>query len=74
MNQVLTKLAAKFKVRRSPHYCLLPETCSLTSPAFDTLLSQHVKFVKIIAQDAIPNFPDRSAPTLLIYRNVRSIL
>jgi len=27
------------------------------------------KFVKIVAQDAVPNFPEANVPTILVYRN-----
>lgn len=47
----------------------------LLAHALAQLSSKHraVKFVRIVAQDAIPNFPEKNVPTILIYKDVRSL-
>jgi len=50
--------------------------CQLMNQCLEKLADKfkHVKFCKIVAQDAIPNFPDRSAPTILVYRQGNIVL
>lgn len=47
------------------------ETCRLVSGFLDTLAAKHpsTKFVSIVGNQCIPNYPDHNLPTLLIYRN-----
>lgn len=47
------------------------ETCRLLAGYLDTLAAKYpaTKFVSIVGDQCIPNYPDRNLPTLLIYRN-----
>lgn len=47
------------------------DTCRLLAGYLDTLAAKYAstKFVSIIGDQCIPNYPDRNLPTLLIYRN-----
>ncbi|KAK0546967.1 Proteolipid protein 2 [Tilletia horrida] len=47
------------------------ETCKLLGGYLDTLAAKHpsTKFVSIVGDKCIPNYPDRNLPTLLIYKN-----
>lgn len=47
------------------------EQCRLLSGFLDTLAAKYpaTKFVSIVGDQCIPNYPDRNLPTLLIYRN-----
>ncbi|SNX81939.1 related to phosducin homolog, likely to be involved in regulation of pheromone response [Melanopsichium pennsylvanicum] len=47
------------------------ETCRLLKAYLDTLAAKYptTKFVSIVGDQCIPNYPDRNLPTLLIYRN-----
>lgn len=47
------------------------DTCRLLSGYLDTLAAKYpaTKFVSIVGDQCIPNYPDRNLPTLLIYRN-----
>ena len=46
----------------------LPD-CKLVNQHLQTLAKLHknVKFLKIVANQCIPNYPDRNCPTILIY-------
>ncbi|PWN31457.1 thioredoxin-like protein [Meira miltonrushii] len=47
------------------------ETCRLLSGFLDTLAAKYpaTKFVSIVGDKCIPNYPDKNLPTMLIYRN-----
>ena len=47
------------------------DTCRLLAGYLDTLAAKYpaTKFVSIVGDQCIPNYPDRNLPTLLIYRN-----
>ncbi|KAE8219661.1 hypothetical protein CF319_g6684 [Tilletia indica] len=47
------------------------ETCKLLAGYLDTIAGKNpaTKFVSIVGDKCIPNYPDRNLPTLLIYRN-----
>ncbi|CAD6885496.1 unnamed protein product [Tilletia controversa] len=47
------------------------ELCKLLGGYLDTIASKNpaTKFVSIVGDKCIPNYPDRNLPTLLIYRN-----
>lgn len=47
------------------------ETCRLLAGYLDTLAAKYPasKFVSIVGDQCIPDYPDRNLPTLLIYRN-----
>ncbi|KAK0560465.1 Proteolipid protein 2 [Tilletia horrida] len=47
------------------------ETCRLLGGYLDTIAAKNpeTKFVSIVGDKCIPNYPDRNLPTLLIYRN-----
>lgn len=47
------------------------DTCRLLAGYLDTLAVKYpaTKFVSIVGDQCIPNYPDRNLPTLLIYRN-----
>lgn len=47
------------------------ETCKLVSGFLDVLAARHpsTKFVSIVGNQCIPNYPDQNLPTLLVYRN-----
>ncbi|EST06538.1 Phosducin, thioredoxin-like domain protein [Kalmanozyma brasiliensis GHG001] len=47
------------------------DTCRLLASFLDTLAAKYpaTKFVSIVGDQCIPNYPDRNLPTLLIYRN-----
>lgn len=47
------------------------ETCRLVAGYLDTLAAKYpaTKFVSIVGDKCIPNYPDRNLPTLLVYRN-----
>lgn len=48
--------------------------CQLMQQNLAQLSAKHkyVKFCRIVAQDAIPNFPERNVPTILVYKDVSS--
>ncbi|KAN0061949.1 Proteolipid protein 2 [Thecaphora frezii] len=47
------------------------DTCRLVAGYLDTLAAKYpgTKFVSIVGDKCIPNYPDKNLPTLLIYRN-----
>lgn len=47
------------------------DTCRLLAGYLDTLAAKYpsTKFVSIVGDQCIPNYPDRNLPTLLVYRN-----
>lgn len=47
------------------------ETCRLLAGFLDTLAAKYpaTKFVSIVGDKCIPNYPDKNLPTMLIYRN-----
>ncbi|PWN52165.1 thioredoxin-like protein [Violaceomyces palustris] len=47
------------------------DTCRLVAKYLDTLAAKYpaTKFVSIVGDKCIPNYPDKNLPTLLIYRN-----
>ena len=47
------------------------DQCRLLKGYLDTLAAKYpaTKFVSIVGDQCIPNYPDRNLPTLLIYRN-----
>ncbi|SPO20288.1 related to phosducin homolog, likely to be involved in regulation of pheromone response [Ustilago trichophora] len=47
------------------------DTCRLLAGYLNTLAAKYpaTKFVSIVGDQCIPNYPDRNLPTLLIYRN-----
>ncbi|EPQ26434.1 uncharacterized protein PFL1_06082 [Pseudozyma flocculosa PF-1] len=47
------------------------DTCRLLAGYLDTLAAKYpgTKFVSIVGDKCIPNYPDKNLPTLLIYRN-----
>lgn len=47
------------------------ETCRLLAGYLDTLAAKYPasKFVSIVGDKCIPNYPDKNLPTMLIYRN-----
>lgn len=47
------------------------EQCEPALAAFPHIARRHpeVKFIRIVASDAIANYPDRLTPTVLVYRN-----
>jgi len=49
------------------------EQCDLIGDILQQLATKfrEVKFVKILARDCIPNYPDANLPTLLVYRNAK---
>ena len=52
-------------------YSALQPTCNQLSALLASLAQRFpaTKFVSIVAQEAIPNYPARLTPTLLVYRN-----
>ncbi|KAI9342548.1 thioredoxin-like protein [Obelidium mucronatum] len=46
-------------------------SCKLVLAHLDTLARTHraVKFLKIVADQCIPNYPDRNCPTMIIYKD-----